>query len=45
MRMSVLLTGGMGTIGSRVIQLLAERGAEVCAFTRNPEKASFPPGV
>ena len=43
--MSVLVTGGTGTVGSRVIQLLAERGADVCAFTRNPEKASFSPRV
>ncbi len=43
--MGILVTGGTGTIGSQVIQLLAERGAEVRAFARNPEKAAFPPGV
>ena len=43
--MSILVTGGTGTIGSRVVRLLAERGAEVCAFARNHDKASFPAGV
>lgn len=43
--MSILVTGGTGTVGSQVVRLLAERGADVCAFARNPEKASFPPGV
>ena len=43
--MSILVTGATGTIGSQVVQLLAERGADACAFVRNPEKASFPPGV
>ncbi len=43
--MSILVTGGTGTIGSQVVRLLAERGADVRAFARNPEKAPFPPGV
>ncbi len=43
--MSILVTGATGTIGSQVVKLLAERGADVRAFARNPEKASFPQGV
>jgi uncharacterized protein YbjT (DUF2867 family) len=43
--MSILVTGGTGTIGSQVVQLLAKRSADVRAFVRNPDKASFPPGV
>jgi uncharacterized protein YbjT (DUF2867 family) len=43
--MSILVTGGTGTIGSQVVRILAERGADVCAFLRSPEKASLPPGV
>jgi uncharacterized protein YbjT (DUF2867 family) len=44
-RMSILVTGATGTIGSQVVALLAEQGADVCAFVRNPEKASLSPGV
>ena len=29
--MSILVTGATGTIGSQVVQLLAERGADACA--------------
>ncbi len=43
--MSILVTGGTGTIGSQVVRLLAARGAEVCVFARSPERASFPQGV
>jgi uncharacterized protein YbjT (DUF2867 family) len=43
--MSILVTGATGTIGSQVVSLLAERSADVCALSRNPEKSSFPQGV
>jgi uncharacterized protein YbjT (DUF2867 family) len=43
--MSILVTGSTGTVGSKVVALLAERGAEVTAFVRDPAKARFPSGV
>jgi uncharacterized protein YbjT (DUF2867 family) len=43
--MSILVTGATGTIGSQVVRLLSGAGAQVCAFVRDPQKASFPAGV
>ncbi|WP_431112510.1 NmrA/HSCARG family protein [Variovorax paradoxus] len=43
--MSILVTGATGTIGSLVVQGLANAGAEVSAFVRTPGKQSFPTGV
>jgi uncharacterized protein YbjT (DUF2867 family) len=43
--MTILVTGGTGTIGSQVAALLAGKGAKVHALARSPEKASFPHGV
>lgn len=38
----ILVTGATGTIGSKVVRLLAERGERVRAMTRNPEGANLP---
>ena len=38
--MTVLVTGGTGTVGSQVVKALLERGAAVQVLTRNPEKSS-----
>lgn len=43
--MSILVTGATGTIGSLIIQGLADAGAEVKALVRQPGKRSFPAGV
>lgn len=43
--MTILITGSTGVIGSQVVANLAEKGAEVHALTRSPEKAKFPRGV
>ena len=44
--MTVLVTGGTGTVGSQVVRELVRRGAEVKVLTRDPGKAkSLPPGV
>ena len=43
--MSILITGATGTIGSLVIQGLAEAGADVKALVRQASKRSFPAGV
>ena len=43
--MTFLVTGSTGTVGSEVTRLLAERGADVHALTRSPDKAHFPEGV
>ncbi len=43
--MTILVTGSTGTIGSLVVQQLADRGAEVGAITRDPGKACLPDGV
>jgi len=39
------VTGSTGVIGSQVVANLAEKGAEVHALTRSPEKTKFPRGV
>lgn len=43
--MSILVTGATGTIGSLIVQRLADAGAEVKALVRRPGKSSFPAGV
>lgn len=43
--MPILVTGSTGIIGSQVVANLAEKGAEIHALTRSPEKANFPRGV
>lgn len=43
--MSIIVTGATGTIGSLVVQRLAESGADVRALVRQPGKVSFPQGV
>jgi uncharacterized protein YbjT (DUF2867 family) len=43
--MSILVTGATGTIGSLIVQRLAEAGADVKALVRQRGKAGFPPGV
>lgn len=43
--MAILVTGSTGAIGSQVVQQLSQRGANVLALARNPEKANFPAGV
>jgi uncharacterized protein YbjT (DUF2867 family) len=43
--MTILVTGSTGVIGSQVVANLAEKGAEVHALTRSPEKTKFPCGV
>jgi uncharacterized protein YbjT (DUF2867 family) len=43
--MSILVTGGTGTIGTQVLKQLQERGAEVRALTRSPGKSPLPSGV
>ncbi len=42
----VLVTGATGTVGSELVRVLAQRGAEVRALTRKqPEAGKFPGGV
>src|SRR6218665_337104 len=43
--MSILVTGATGTIGSLVVQGLAQAGADVRALVRQTGKRSFPAGV
>jgi uncharacterized protein YbjT (DUF2867 family) len=43
--MSIIVTGATGTIGSLVVQRLAESGADVRALVRQPGKVSFPEGA
>ncbi|SHN35148.1 NmrA/HSCARG family protein [Rhizobacter sp. OV335] len=43
--MSILVTGATGTIGSLIVQRLADAGAEVKALVRQQGKRSFPAGV
>ncbi len=43
--MSILVTGATGTIGSLVVQGLAQAGADVHAFVRHKGKTAFPAGV
>jgi uncharacterized protein YbjT (DUF2867 family) len=43
--MSILVTGATGTVGSLIVQSLADAGADVKALVRQPGKLSFPAGV
>ncbi|GAK09154.1 SDR family oxidoreductase [Geomicrobium sp. JCM 19038] len=43
--MTILVTGATGTIGSHMVNVLAEKGYRVKALTRNPHFAHFPEGV
>jgi uncharacterized protein YbjT (DUF2867 family) len=43
--MSILVTGATGTIGSLIVQRLADAGADVKALVRQPGKLSIPAGV
>jgi NAD(P)-dependent dehydrogenase (short-subunit alcohol dehydrogenase family) len=43
--MSILVTGATGTIGSLIVQRLADAGADVKALVRHPGKLSLPAGV
>ena len=44
--MRIVVTGGTGTVGKRLVRLLAERGADVGVMTRNPEsKPPLPEGA
>jgi uncharacterized protein YbjT (DUF2867 family) len=41
----ILVAGGTGTLGSRVVRLLAERGEAVRVLTRDPARAGQLPGT
>ena len=43
--MSILVTGGTGTVGSAVVKELVGRGADVKVLTRHPEKLAAQKGV
>ncbi len=43
--MKVLVTGGTGFIGQRLVRELLDRGHEVTALARNPDQADFPTDV
>jgi len=43
--MTILVTGATGTIGSRIVQRLADQGASVRALVRDKGKYQGPPGV
>ncbi|WP_439636355.1 SDR family oxidoreductase [Oceanicaulis sp.] len=43
--MTILVTGATGTVGQQVVHNLVQRGAQVRAFVRDPEKANFPASV
>ena len=43
--MTILITGGTGTIGGQVLGRLQRTGLEVRALTRSPDKAQLPAGV
>ena len=43
--MSILVTGGTGTVGSAVVKELASRGADVRVLTRDPGKVRAQKGV
>lgn len=44
-RHSILVTGGTGFIGRRLVAALAAGGHEVMVLTRDPAKAALPPAV
>ena len=41
----ILVIGGTGNVGRRVVDQLAATGARVRAMTRNPDVADLPPQV
>lgn len=41
----ILITGATGNVGRHVVSQLVERGVEVRALTRDPERAGLPDGV
>ncbi|MYN39483.1 NmrA family NAD(P)-binding protein [Duganella sp. FT109W] len=43
--MTILVTGATGKVGTKVIEQLVKRGADVRALVRNPASSSFPAGV
>jgi uncharacterized protein YbjT (DUF2867 family) len=43
--MSILVTGATGTVGSLIVERLADAGADVKALVRTPGKVTFPKGV
>lgn len=43
--MAVLVMGGTGQIGSRVVDALAREGADVAVLTQHPEEAKLPAGA
>jgi uncharacterized protein YbjT (DUF2867 family) len=43
--MRILVTGGTGTVGSKVVAQLLARGADVRVLTRDPGKARLPEGA
>jgi|HubBroStandDraft_6_1064221.scaffolds.fasta_scaffold2372049_2 FlaA1/EpsC-like NDP-sugar epimerase len=43
--MTILVTGGTGTIGSQVVQQLANEGAQVRALALDTSKLKAPAGV
>jgi uncharacterized protein YbjT (DUF2867 family) len=43
--MNTLVIGGTGTVGSRVVRELINRGAKPHVLTRNPEKVRLPEGA
>lgn len=43
--MTILVTGATGKVGRHIVQQLVERGADVRALTRDPDRAKFPDGV
>jgi uncharacterized protein YbjT (DUF2867 family) len=43
--MTILVTGGTGTVGSHLLDRLAREDVEVHALTRDPAKARLPSGV
>lgn len=43
--MTILVTGGTGTIGSHLLERLSREDVEVRALTRDPDKAKLPTGV
>lgn len=43
--MTILITGATGTVGSALVQRLANQNVPLNALTRDPSKAKFPSGV
>ena len=43
--MTILITGGTGSVGTHLLKHLSKQGVTVHALTRDPAKAHFPEGV